>query len=228
VVQKHKTHDVEQRAVVQRQSKHTAPVQTQCEQVTHSASVLQRTVALPPAALRPADVLTLQRTVGNRAVHRMLVQRTEEPLKGHSLSRGLPDNLKSGIENLSGMDMSDVKVHYNSATPAVLNALAYTQGPQIHMGPSEDDLLRYELSHVGQRRLGRVRPTVQRKLAVGPANDHYEREADRVAASVMSESGAPKIQRQGLEEDDEMVQTKSIASSITPLIQRQETDEEEE
>ena len=224
MVQKHKTHDVARSAVVQRQPKQTVPAQRQPEPVAHPANVLQR----PPAALRPADVLTLQRTVGNRAVQRILIQRTEEPLKGHSLSRGLPDNLKSGIENLSGMDMSDVKVHYNSATPAVLNALAYTQGPQIHMGPSEDDLLRYELSHVGQRRLGRVRPTVQRKLAVGPANDHYEREADRVAASVMSESGAPKIQRQGLEEDDEMVQTKSIASSITPLIQRQETDEEED
>src|SRR3989338_7139626 len=33
---------------------------------------------------------------------------------------GLPDNLKSGIENLSGYSMDDVKVHYNSAQPAQL------------------------------------------------------------------------------------------------------------
>src|ERR1044072_3399556 len=36
------------------------------------------------------------------------------------------------------------------------------------------------------------------------------------------------IQRQGLEEDDEVIPTKAIASSITPLIQRQETPDEED
>ena len=40
----------------------------------------------------------------------------------------MPDNLKSGIENLSGIDVSDVKVHYNSAKPAQMNAHAYAQG----------------------------------------------------------------------------------------------------
>jgi len=38
---------------------------------------------------------------------------------------GLPDNLKSGIENLSGYSMDDVKVHYNSNNPVQLNAHAY-------------------------------------------------------------------------------------------------------
>ncbi len=81
-----------------------------------------------------------------------------------------------------------------------------------------------------QRTVGNraVRQILQAKLAVGPANDHYEREADRVAASVMSKSAAPQIQRQGLEEDQETIQTKSLASTITPLIQRQELSEEEE
>ena len=31
---------------------------------------------------------------------------------------GLPDKLKSGVENLSGYSMDDVKVHYNSDKPA--------------------------------------------------------------------------------------------------------------
>ena len=80
-----------------------------------------------------------------------------------------------------------------------------------------------------QRTVGNraVRQILQAKLVVGPANDHYEREADRVAASVMSQSTAPQIQRQGLEEDQETIQTKSLASTITPLIQRQELNEEE-
>ena len=41
---------------------------------------------------------------------------------------GLLDNLKSGIESLSGMSMDSVRVHYNSSQPAQLNALAYAQG----------------------------------------------------------------------------------------------------
>jgi len=222
VVQKHKVHDVEQSAVVQPKSQQTVPAQSQGEQVVHPAKVLQRTAA----AFRPADVLALQRTVGNRAVQRMLIQRTEEvePLKGHSLSR------RFGIENLSGMSMDGVRVHYNSAESAERNALAYTQGTQLPLGPSEDELFRHEVSHVGQRRLGRVRPTLQMKLAVGPVDDHYEREADRVAATVMqtSQPPAPQIQRQGLEEEDQTIQTKPLASTITPLIQRQETSDEEE
>ena len=45
----------------------------------------------------------------------------EEPIQGkfetiqkQENNTGLPDNLKSGIENLSGYSMDDVKVHYNS------------------------------------------------------------------------------------------------------------------
>ncbi|MDE2389448.1 MAG: hypothetical protein KGN35_10295, partial [Betaproteobacteria bacterium] len=37
---------------------------------------------------------------------------------------GLPGNLKSGIESLSGLSMDSVRVHYNSSQPAQLNALA--------------------------------------------------------------------------------------------------------
>jgi hypothetical protein len=33
-------------------------------------------------------------------------------------SNGLPDNLKQGVESLSGISMDDVKVHYNSDKPA--------------------------------------------------------------------------------------------------------------
>ena len=51
---------------------------------------------------------------------------------------GLPDNLKSGIENLSGYSMDDVKVHYNSQKPAQLQAHAYAQGTDIHLGPGQE------------------------------------------------------------------------------------------
>jgi Domain of unknown function (DUF4157) len=78
----------------------------------------------------------------------------------------------------------------------------------------------------------RRRLTIQAKLAVGPANDAYEREADRVAATVMQTTGpsTSQIQRRPAQEEDQgkSIQTKPLASSITPLVQRQETAERED
>ncbi len=59
----------------------------------------------------------------------------EKPAHKPKHTTGLPDNLKAGIERLSGLSMDDVKVHYNSSKPAPLQALAYTQGTDIHVGP---------------------------------------------------------------------------------------------
>lgn len=92
------------------------------------------------------------------------------------------------------------------------------------------------------------RPLIQTKLTVGSANDPYEQEANRVADQVvrMSDPGqgqhvkrdhtSPTIQRmcakceeelQRQPEDEELVQTKPLASQITPLIQRQAEEEDE-
>ncbi len=51
-------------------------------------------------------------------------------IKKNENNTGLPDSLKSGIENLSGYSMDDVKVHYNSDKPAQLQAHAYALVPQ--------------------------------------------------------------------------------------------------
>lgn len=83
---------------------------------------------------------------------------------------GLPDQLKSGIENLSGMSMDNVKVHYNSSQPAQLNALAYAQGTDIHVAPGQEQHLPHEAWHVVQQAQGKVRPTMQMKDGV-PVND---------------------------------------------------------
>ena len=73
---------------------------------------------------------------------------------------GLPDNLKSGVENLSGFDMSGVKVHYDSPKPAQRNAAAYTQGTDIHLAPGQERHLPHEAWHVVQQMQGRVKPTI--------------------------------------------------------------------
>ena len=59
---------------------------------------------------------------------KMPIQRKTHPEPVQKNNTGLPDNLKSGIENLSGHSMDDVTVHYNSSRPAQLQAHAYAQG----------------------------------------------------------------------------------------------------
>lgn len=93
---------------------------------------------------------------------------------------GLPDGLKSGVESLSGLAMDDVRVHYNSSKPANLQALAYTQGTDIHVAPGEERHLPHEAWHVVQQKLGRVKPTTQ--VAGEAVNDSQllESEADNM------------------------------------------------
>jgi len=92
---------------------------------------------------------------------------------------GLPDHLKSGIENLSGYSMDDVKVHYNSSKPAQLQAHAYAQGTDIHLAPGQEKHLPHEAWHVVQQKQGRVKPTRQLKSNVNINDDtRLEKEAD--------------------------------------------------
>ncbi|MEB3269317.1 MAG: DUF4157 domain-containing protein [Leptolyngbya sp.] len=92
---------------------------------------------------------------------------------------GLPDSLKAGVEGLSGVAMDNVRVHYNSNQPAQLQALAYTQGSQIHVGPGQEKHLPHEAWHVVQQAQGRVKPTQESPTGL-PINDDsgLEKEAE--------------------------------------------------
>lgn len=106
---------------------------------------------------------------------------------------GLPDGLKAGIESLSGMSMDHVRVHYNSAQPAQLNALAYAQGSEIHVGPAQEQHLAHEAWHVVQQAQGRVKPTLQMRDGVQVNDDHdLEHEADVMGAKALQMKTAPR------------------------------------
>ncbi|WP_394749989.1 eCIS core domain-containing protein [Spongiimicrobium salis] len=108
------------------------------------------------------------------------------PLQRKANHTGLPDNLKSGIENLSGYAMDDVKVHYNSSKPEQLNAHAYAQGTDIHLGAGQEKHLPHEAWHVVQQKQGRVKPTRQLKGKVQINDDAgLEKEADVMGAKAM-------------------------------------------
>lgn len=110
-----------------------------------------------------------------------IIQQQEKPN-----NTGLPNQLKAGIESLSGMSMDHVRVHYNSDKPAQLNAHAYAQGSDIHMAPGQEKHLPHEAWHVVQQAQGRVRPTMQMKGNV-PLNDDagLEAEADAMGEKAM-------------------------------------------
>ncbi|NEO74985.1 MAG: DUF4157 domain-containing protein [Moorea sp. SIO4G3] len=138
---------------------------------------------------------------------RMMVQRRAQPLTGDSVTygdsirdsrggkkenkTGLPDRLKGGIENLSGYSMDDVRVHYNSSKPAQLQALAYAQGREIHVGPGQEKHLPHEAWHVVQQMQGRVRPTMEDNRESINTEEGLEREARVMGARAM-QCGAPK------------------------------------
>jgi hypothetical protein len=104
---------------------------------------------------------------------------------------GMPDQVKSGVEQLSGMDLSDVKVHYNSEKPSQLNAYAYAQGNDIHLGAGQEKHLPHEAWHVVQQRQDRVQATTQLKQGV-PVNDDpsLENEADVMGAKALQAAAA--------------------------------------
>ncbi|MBL0358433.1 MAG: DUF4157 domain-containing protein [Chitinophagaceae bacterium] len=105
--------------------------------------------------------------------------RTVTSMQRKQNNTGLPDILKSRIENLSGYSMDDVKVHYNSAQPAQLNAHAHAQGTDIHIAPGQEKHLPHEAWHVVQQKQGRVKPTLQMKGKVNVNDDTgLEKEAD--------------------------------------------------
>lgn len=103
---------------------------------------------------------------------------------------GMPDTLKSGLERLSGFDMSPVRVHYNSPKPARVGALAYAQGTSIHLGPGQERHLPHESWHVVQQMQGRVRPTRQYKGVDVNDDRGLEREADVMGANAANGGAA--------------------------------------
>ncbi|MFZ6658779.1 eCIS core domain-containing protein [Undibacterium sp. TJN19] len=99
---------------------------------------------------------------------------------------GLPKQLKAGVEALSGMSLDHVKVHYNSAQPAQMQAHAYAQGSDIHLAPGQEKHLPHEAWHVVQQAQGRVKPTLQMKGTAVNDDVGLETEADVMGAKAQA------------------------------------------
>ena len=113
-------------------------------------------------------------------------QADQQAIQKKGNNTGLPNNLKSGIENLSGFSMDDVKVHYNSDKPSKLNAHAYAQGTDINLASGQEKHLPHEAWHVVQQKQGRVKPTIQMKDKLNINDDAgLEKEADLMGSKAL-------------------------------------------
>ena len=138
-------------------------------------------------------------SAGHGPIQRTATSVGESPVttfEPRSNDTGLPDHLKAGIEQLSGFDMNDVRVHFNSSRPARLQALAYTQGTDIHVAPGQARHLPHEAWHVAQQKQGRVQPTFQLKGEKVNYDQRLEHEADAMGErAIQAGSAASETQR---------------------------------
>lgn len=138
-----------------------------------------RTLDSNPKASRQAPIDVILQRYGERSIQQYAdneeltqggfesaITSEQEPMQREKKpnNTGLPDNLKTGIENLSGYSMDDVKVHYNSDKPMQLNALAYTQGADIYIASGQEKHLPHEAWHVVQQKYGRVSTNSERSI----------------------------------------------------------------
>lgn len=139
----------------------------------------------------------------------ILQGKDEEPLQMKSDNTGLPENLKTGVESLSGVDMADVKVNYNSSKPEKVGALAYTQGSDIHVGPGQEKHLPHEAWHVAQQKDGRVKPTTEVNGAAVNDDPALEKEADLMGSKAVQMSNS-------MQEEQLQMKTSSLVSQQMP------------
>jgi len=203
------------------------PTRDQEEESTKqlTAATLQRQV-IPeeeePLQMRAGLVSALQRQQPEEEeVLQGKATSSETPRKpgvgGAVPATGMPGPLRMGLEALSGEDLSAVRVHYNATRPAQLNALAYTQGQEIHVAPGQEKHLPHEGWHAVQQIQGRVRPTIQGP-GVGINDDKaLEREADAMGAKaqqLMTVTRGSSSRRNSA--GSSIVQRQEPAAPVTP------------
>jgi hypothetical protein len=211
--------------------KHTAPAAGSLR--------LQQTVE-NPANATPQSLLALQRRFGNRAVQRVLVaggQLTAGTEAAIHDARGggthLPHLVRGPMERAFGTNFGRVRVQTNSKADTLnrqISAKAFTVGSDIFFrrgtfdpaSSSGRELLAHELTHTVQQGQGAGQP--QAKLAIGPADDAYEREADCVARQVVGAldvGTSPAADAEtGAERDNAIGQTAQRSGAPDEVVQR--------
>jgi len=150
------------------------------------------------------------------------------PVQKKGNKHGLPDNLKSGIENLSGYSMDDVRVHYNSDQPALVQAYAFAQGTDIHVTSGQEKHLPHEAWHVVQQKQGRVQPTMQSKGISINDDAGLEKEADMMGSKALQVKHTPQVAANSLSPASAFLQKTNSAESALPFQRQEKLNKEEQ
>ncbi len=169
-----------------------------------------------PVAAGTHPLLSMQRTIGNRAVQRLVQsaepdglgrsERTPGAIVNEVLSapgEALDPAVRTLMESSFGVDFSGVRVHTDAPaaeSAGAIHAHAYTSGPDLVFaegryapGTAEGKrLLAHELTHVVQQSAGPVSgtATADGSLSISDPDDAFEQAADAHADRVMA--GASK------------------------------------
>lgn len=169
------------------------------------------------ALATPQSLLTMQRLAGNAAVAQLLSEgaatefEEEGAVAGRSPvldvvegggGRPLGDRTRASMERALGTDLSDVRIHDDSAasrSAEAIKARAYTVGNDVvfREGAYQPDtadgqrVLAHELTHVVQQRSGPVDGTASGDgIALSDPDDRFERAAEANADRIMADSAA--------------------------------------
>jgi len=133
---------------------------------------------------------------------------------------GMPDRLKAGLEQLSDMDLSGVRVHKNSSKPAQLNALAYTQGQDIYVGPGQEKHLPHEGWHAVQQMQGSVHPTIHTKDVSINDDADLEQEADEMGSKAVQMQRAEQASLDPATPESRLLQREIESKSVMKVSSR--------
>lgn len=156
----------------------------------------------------------------------------KQPILKKENKTGRPDNLKAGMESLSGMSLDDEKGHRKSDMPAQLQANAYAHRTEIHLGSAPEKHLPHQTWHVVQQKQGTEIPTIQKKGGVKVNDDTaLEKEADVMGAKSRHwiSLGEESITRQSPNDfASNNSQRSSIPINSSGILQRVRTGEDQE
>lgn len=137
----------------------------------------------------------------------------------------LPDDIQMKMENSFGVDFSNVKVHQSSMSAKDLDAVAYTQGNEIHFAPGYDpysskgqEYLGHELSHVVQQNAGIVGTTHQELGFNVNADMGFERQADSAGKKAASGQRVDMGINSAIKSNNLSIQKKSTPIQLLRLL----------
>jgi hypothetical protein len=196
-----------------------------------------------------SSLTALQQNVGNRAVQRLVAQRSGDgpfELDDQTAARinrergggqAVDEGAQERMEAATGHDFSDVKVHTTPEASALnqeIGAKAFTTGRDIYFregaynphSSEGQELLSHEMTHVVQQSSGAVGGAS--RMTVNAPGDAHEQEANAVAQSVQGAGPAAGlaggVQREAVPEEEE-VQAQA-APEEEQEVQMQEEEEE--